>query len=240
MKRILPPDFLEMRAKLKSRRELCAHYDCGESLISRWMRECGLTVSPNKGTPAPDNLAELADKMHLQALADHCGVSRNVAANWLHTRGVKALPFNQLANVKTRPVPPNFTKIAPTMVEAELRKHCGCSFETLKRWLRETGVKPMSYVEWRALNPVKKPVKPRKSSRGAVHALGLPSNLAMARVSTVHDIAADTLRRERFVVHRCNENGKYAQAGNFFRVGWSVLTPDQLLAKAARYERKAA
>lgn len=208
-------------------------------MLSRWMRESGLTVTPNNGTPAPDNLAQLADNMHLQALADHCGVSRNVAANWLARAGLKALPFNQQANVNLRPPPPNFAKIAPTMVEAELRKHCGCSFETLKRWLRETGVKPMRYAEWRALNPVKKPVKPRKPSRGAIHAIGLPSHIQNERIHTIHDIAAKTLARYA-PTYRCNERGKVDVVGAFFRHGMTVLTPDELLAKAERYRSKVA
>lgn len=208
-------------------------------MLSRWMRESGLTVKPNKGTPPPDNLAELADKMHLRALADHCGVSRNVAANWLAVAGLKALSFNHQSNANTRPPPPDFLKVAPTMVIAELRKHYVCSFETLKRWIRETGAKPMRYAEWRALNPVKKPVQPRRPSRGAVHAIGLPSHIQQERIHTIHDVAAKTLARYA-PTYRCNERGKVDVTGAFFRHGMTVLTPDELLARAARYERKVA
>ncbi len=234
--RPVPDDFQAIRAELVTWKRIRAHYGIGDSLFRRWLEEIGHVTNPIKAAPTPPDLAEKAKTMHIAALEKHYGVSRTVVTRWLKREKIQAAAVKYSDVVARKAPPADFLRMAPTLTKNELRLHYRCGFETLDRWLRETGAKPMSYVEWRALNPVKCPVKPRIKA----HSNAVSINLAAERIHTIHDIAADTLRRERFVVHRCNENGKYAQAGDFFRVGWSVLTPDELLTKAARYERKAA
>lgn len=235
-KRPIPEDFAARRAELVTWKALCQHYGCGEGVLLRWLKESGHKTNPIKATPAPSDLAAMAKQMHVSALMKHYSVSRGIVERWLHQANIEAAPVTKSMFGKRKAPPADIMRIAPTMTKKELRLHYRCGFEVIDRWLAETGAKPMSYVEWRALTPVKSPIKPHPK----VHAVGLSANLATARIHTIHDIAADTLRRERFPVYRCDERGKQCVTGAFFRVGWSVLTPDELLAKAARYERKAA
>lgn len=60
------------------------------------------------------------------------------------------------------------------------------------------------------------------------------------RYISMFDEAADALRRERFVVFRCDDRGRADQKGEFWRLGNTLLTPDELLQRAEKYRRKVA
>ena len=64
-----------------------------------------------------------------------------------------------------------------------------------------------------------------------------PMNLSKLNTYDLCDEAADILRRERFPVNKCNENGSFNMNGKFFRVGINVLNRDELIAKANRYKK---
>ena len=57
---------------------------------------------------------------------------------------------------------------------------------------------------------------------------------------SIWDDAADVLRAERWAVYRCDEKGKADLKGRYWRAGNVILSPDDLLAKADRYRRRAA
>lgn len=230
---LLPDDFRQVAEAMKCRIALMAHYRVSLTTINRWISRTGAKLPSRYGTPMPADLAEQAGKMHLAALTRHYGVGEKVVGRWLALAGISASKPAREANPRFRPTPLDFREQAGRLTLTGLRYHYDVAPETIKRWCSETGVRPQK--------PIRIPPLPPKPRKGVVHAMGVSSNIsASRRASTVHDIAADTLRRERFPVYRCDERGRADIAGSFWRVGMTVLDDDQLLAKAARYERRAA
>lgn len=122
-----------------------------------------------------------------------------------------------------RPVPDDFAKIAPTMNKSELAKHYDVKWSgTIDRWLKESSVEARRYI-------------PHK---GRIHRMGMvPSKgiVTLERVKEPDEVAADILRKERFPVNRCNEDGNFNMNGKFWRVGLNVYTPSELVKKAEKY-----
>ena len=129
-----------------------------------------------------------------------------------------------------RPMPDDFRDVAPTMTKTAMTRHYATKIDTIKRWLAEADIEAAAPVYVR-------PPSSAKRFTGYKHKFG---NTTQTRSMTAHDDAADILRRERFPVNRCDEKGAFAQAGDFWRVGWSVLTPDELMLRADKYRRRAA
>lgn len=232
-KLLMPADFRQVAEAMKCRVALMAHYRASLTTINRWISRTGAKLPSRYGTPIPADLAEQAAKVHIAALARHYDVGEKVVVRWLGLTGVKAAKPAPEANPRFRATPQDFLEQAGQLTLTGLRYHYDVSPETIKRWCRETGARPQ--------RPIRIPPPPPKPRKATVHTMGISSNItASRRASTVHDIAADTLRRERFPVYRCDERGRADIAGTFWRVGMTVLDDDQLLAKAARYERRAA
>lgn len=79
---------------------------------------------------------------------------------------------------------------------------------------------------------------------GRAYRLGLPKQEVRRKkmeTSRVHNLrieaAVGNLRRNGWIVHLCNERGAYDPKGKLWRVGNLVLTEDQLIERAAKYER---
>lgn len=170
----------------------------------------------------PEDLAQLAKTMTKRQLRLRYGVSGTRINLWLDMAGVTAASSNQ-ATRQVRPRPADFTTIAPSKTKTGLMAHYTATAPVIQRWLDESGVSASRYV-------------PSGNSRiGKAHSLP-----AFVKVKSFYDEAADTLRRERFVVYRCDERGRYAERSDLWRVGNRVLTGDELLERAARYEVRAA
>lgn len=103
------------------------------------------------------------------------------------------------------------------MCISQLKTHYKLGYNVIARIVRENNLTPAKYVK-----PDEERAKPNNETR---------------RSSIVYDIAANTLRRERFLVNPCTQYGKYSVNGKFWRVGRNILTPDELLEKAARYDK---
>ena len=211
------------------------HYQAGQATIYRWLSEVGMSKTRAMADKPPVDLAERVKVMKRDDLADHYGVGVRLVAKWTKLIGVK---FKQAT---ARPVPLDFTDNARVQTVWGLRKIYGCGEKTIDRWLAETGVKAQKYI------PIP-PISARRATRQKVKRNRV-TTARMGKVQPVfhgkqsasnYDIAADTLRRERWIVYRCNDKGLAAEKGKFWRCGTLVLTPDELLAKAARYERMVA
>lgn len=185
-----------------------------------------------KNRPIPDDFRELALTMPRYKLALHYVVAQRTIQIWFETLGIEAKWQNIAAEKTRRPVPADFMQVAPTMTKAGLFRHYRCSDRVVARWLAETGVQCLVYIP----NPPRKPSAPPKLRQvpGAK-----PRQITQTN-KTMFDLAADVLRRERFHVHRCNERGGFDLKGQYWRCGYSVLTDDELLARAAKYEQRAA
>lgn len=235
--RPMPDDFREMQAKLGFVMHLAKHYGAGQTTVDRWMKEAGLKAPRQIKYPVPADFAEQVKVKHVLGLSRHYNVNAKVVRRWLADTELKASDGRGAANACYRAAPADFADVAPTMTATALRKRYIATWTTIQRWAQETGAHPMVYVP---VPPKAKTKAPQAPRRGMVHAMGLSSNIAASKMHTIHDLAADTLRRERFPVYRCDERGRADIAGKFWRVGMTVLDDDGLLAKAARYERKAA
>lgn len=133
-------------------------------------------------------------------------------------------PSYRRTSFNAKPVPEDFAEVAPTMCRHRLKQHYGVKWSgTIARWLEETGVEAKKYIA---------PPRNRLSQMGRV-----PPASDYVRPKDEYELAADVLRKERFPVNRCNDNGLYNANGKLWRVGRNILTPEQLLEKAERYGR---
>ncbi len=228
--RPIPADFTEVALKLgRSTTRIQGHYSAGQATVARWMAEAGIPSIGCSLRPVPDDFAQVAPTMFQSKLAKHYKTSEIAVKRWIKETGVKPMKGDNPSKFKALPVPDDFAELAPTMFNAELARHYGSSYKTIRRWLTEAGVEAKHY----------KPRPQRGSKAARSMANILPRQIIKTNVKSIYDEAADALRRERFPVNRCNEKGSFNPKGKFWRVGWSVLTGDELLERAARYRRAA-
>lgn len=174
--------------------------------------------------PIPHDFLQMHEAMPQYELVKYYKASSRTIQQWIKKLGVAK--YSRGAAWNRRPVPADWVKLAPTMLKSELAEHYKASTIVMDRWIEETGAHPKPYK--------------RKANQNSLSMMGRGSTkLADIRVRSIYDEAADTLRRERFIVSRCDEKGAFSHTGEFWRVGWSVCTGDELLQRAARY-RKAA
>lgn len=174
--------------------------------------------------PIPHDFLQMHEAMPRYKLATHYRASTRTVQQWIkklrierHSRG---------AAWNRREVPHDWVSLAPTMLKSELAEHYRASTIVMDRWIEETGVQPKPYV--------------RKGDANSICKMGRGTRkLAEVRLKSIYDEAADVLRRERFIVSRCNEKGVFDHAGEYWRVGWTVCTGDELLQRAARYRSAA-
>lgn len=177
--------------------------------------------------PAPDDFSAMAATMTRRALCAHYRTSNRTILRWFFE---KQVPRKVPVSHNRRPIPDDFATIAPTMTHNALSGHYGCMRETVSRWMQESGIACLPFDR----------TKPRFVPGTRHNVLRLPhGHLAQTRVTSLYDDAADVLRRERFPVNRCNDKGVFDFAGKYWRVGWSIISPEELLQRAAKY-RKAA
>lgn len=173
----------------------------------------------------PADFPERAPQMSREELCRFYSASNRSIAHWVQQSGVKTRGNVGNPSWNKRPLPDDFAEIAPKLSKNALRRRYNCSGEILNRWLAEAGVSAREYDPKQAAGLNLVPV-------GKI-------NLA-ATSKTIFDCAADVLRRERFTVYRCDDRGRFDLKGEYWRIGFSVLTGDELLERAAKYERVAA
>lgn len=233
----VPADFREVAATM-GRRALAKHYGVSEETIYRWYAEIGGNPRVHllqQGLPVPPDFARLAPTMTIIALQNHYEVGHRSVTRWIEQTGVKVDTVGN-RNWHKKPVPEDFRDVAPTMTHRQLRAHYATGLATLARWIRETGVRTL-YAD----TPNLAGAKASRSARPFFfRGHGAAPRSADLRTITMFDQAADVLRAERFVVYRCDQRGRADQKGEFWRLGNTLLTPDELLIRAAKYRKVAA
>jgi transposase-like protein len=224
---------VEVACKLDCAQDkLKRHYNAGYNTVTRWIHEAGISSGRAQwGKPAPDDLVAVLERMTVTQATRHYGVAGRVLARWRIQAGITG-------SIKRLNAPDDFAEVAPTMSQTELAAHYGIvNQRVIKRWSAETG----AYPKAREYHPPK-PTTAKSFGRRTVKPAG-SAYLYMYdqhhKTKTIYDDAADTLRRYGPVYH-CTDTGLMDPKGAFWRVGNVVCTPDELLARAARYERKAA
>lgn len=172
----------------------------------------------------PEDWFEVAPGKSIAQLTKHYGASVRKIGKWRKMTGVANATMKP-PPLRLRPIPDDFAEMCPKTTKRQLAKYYQTGIETIHRWMEATGLSAKQYVHI-----------PMLSQMGRQRV----GYLADIRTKSMFDEAADILRRERFVVHRCNEKGAYAQAGDFYRVGNVVCSPDELLRRADRYRQRAA
>lgn len=159
-----------------------------------------------------DRLGALAN------LAIHYRASHRTVSRWLREAKIPPL-FKGPPPRSRRPIPPDFRRLAPQSSIGFLTRHYKTSQATVARWLDETGIQP-------------KPAKLRGFKLEAWR-----SDIPPPRRETDHDLAAEYLRRF-MPVSRCDERGRYAQGGDYYRIGCSILTFAELIDRAKAHKQR--
>lgn len=211
-------------------KQLARQFNAGQVVIIRWRNELG-SADPRKiSDDPPTDLKQLIGKLNKTQLQKHYGVGESRLNKWLKAAGISSVPR---LYPHRRIVPADFAEVAPTMPQTALARHYKADWTTIKRWCDEAGVSPaVPDFSW---NVNRSPIRSVRNMTWKA-----PVVRYDARQITMYDEAADTLRRERFVVFRCGPTGKYLEKGLHWRVGNVVCTPDELLQRAAKYKARAA
>lgn len=229
--REMPHDFHQVMELLNGNRvAVREYYKCGKHALERWLREGGYPEIENlyRQRPVPEDYIQMAAKMHRNQIMLHYDADERMVGRWARKTGVKPIPFNRPgADAKADVIPADFAEQAKSKTLTGLRQHYRT--DKVKEWIKRTGIKPLTAGEYVKMQNAKR--KERERIR--------VSNKVKARIGVVHEVAAKTLARYA-PTYRCNERGKVDVVGAFFRHGMTVLTPDELLAKAERYRSKAA
>lgn len=224
--RPMPADFAEVAWLSQS--YLCPRYKTGSETIARWRRELGGEDPRKAMLQPPADFVEQAGHRNLTQLCAHYHVGERRVKSWAKRAGVQIKLYLSLAR---RGVPDDFAECAAMMSRRALCRYYRAEIETVKRWLSETGINAMVYVP-----PQPTPRNPRPFVFGGHARTRQTSDM---RQTSMFDEAADTLRRH-FVVFRCDDRGRADQKGEFWRLGNTLLTPDELLQRAEKYRRKVA
>lgn len=166
----------------------------------------------------PEDFVEFADGKSLAQIIKHYRCAVRTAIRWRNECGLKPISENS-PPPRFREVPDDLAENCRTKSVNGLAKHYRTGHDTIKRWLAKTGLRASTF---------------QPSSLGR---MGTPlyGQMHYTKMRTLFDEAADILRKERWVVYRCDERGEYAQGGKWYRVGNIVCTPDELLQRSERY-----
>lgn len=230
--RPIPADFAEVMGDKPRVEDLMKRYSAGDSTIRRWLKEIG--YEHERLRPMPADFIHIAASMAKFELKNHYRASQKTIDRWLKETGVKT-------RGAIKPPPEDFAEMAAEMCAAELRRHYNAGGDRIARWCKVVGVTPKPY------DFAAGAAKASEASRASVARRFFSSAGSSYRpiydqrvgTRTIYDDAADTLRRYG-PCYRCNERGAGDHKGKFWRFGNVVCTDEELLARAARYERKAA
>lgn len=237
----VPADFPQ-RAPGASNPDLCSHYGVCKQVIMRWRRECGIRGRPSgpKAAPMPEGFAEAARTMGVYTLARHFDLHPSKVQRMRSRLGIKGqvAPSKPPRRKKSnRPAPDDFAALAPTLSLLDAKRRFRAGIVTLKRWAETHGVafreRPKAAPKVRSARK-RKPIMRVVEKRAAVPVRPpQPIGASLPRDGSLEGRAAEFLRKERFLVWRCGDDrGRLDPKGKLWRVGMTVLTGEQLVAKA--------
>lgn len=224
--RPMPDDFPQYAATMGVTK-LRAHYGAGLGAIYRWFEQCGIRVDTGRQRPMPDDFKSVGHTMTIGAAASRYRTGERIIMRWHREAGT--MPVSQAAEraLRAMPIPDDWHHQTSQLTRAELRTLYRVSEWTIDKWLKRTGCKAVPAMTYNPGQPRSNNVTPTR---------GRAAFAKTERVTGTDDFAADTLRRNRWVVYRCDDRGLANERGKFWRVGNTLATPEQLIARAARYE----
>lgn len=175
--------------------------------------------------PIPDDFLIFAPEKPQHILMKHYKASYKTISKWQKETGVAKCPPPPPPPAPRRPIPNCFADRVRNSFFNDLVTYYKTSENTIRRWLKETGLKPGRTRLSRGLDKAGRPFVAR---------------IATFASKSIYDEAADTLRKERWIVYRCTHKGVYAKSGNHWRIGNLVITSEELIERAERIRRRAA
>lgn len=178
----------------------------------------------------PSDFAQKAKTMCRNQLVKHYRTSDKVVRRWADEVGIS------LSNGRNgHPVPEKWEELAAVNTIVDLQRMFNVDRKVIKRWMVETEIEPVPFNRKGII-----PVNRKPKSERAFKVMGSPHKAIIRdKPRSIWDDAADVLRHYG-PVYRCDEKGKADQKGRYWRAGMVILTPDELLARADRYRRRAA
>lgn len=222
----MPPEF-PAHAWAAGVAPLGRQFGVAVSTILRWRESCGPDPRVDLSAP-PADFIEKVKTLRRYALAQHYQVSERRIGLWAKKCGI-GISKHGPTRAGRRIAPDDLAEMAELMTKTQLMAHYAADYPIVVRWLGEAGIEA---VKRAPVMPSRQPVTFRNNPRALIH--------RDIRQTDMYDDAADVIRRERFAVYRCNERGAYDPKGASWRVGISILTPDELLQRADKYRRRAA
>jgi hypothetical protein len=178
--------------------------------------------------PAPADWAEFAPTLGVNAARRRWGRNHKVLARWEAETGISLIHGEKAVK---RPAPDDFAARHAEMSIVKLAKHYQASPTAVMRWVQETGIGRAAGVKIAHAVQFAK----SKASFGTIVSAGSRTG-AIDRprrdVSRAGQ-AADYLRHFGPVV-RCDERGRYAENGTYWRRGSIVLTAEEVIERAER------
>ena len=199
----------------------------------------------------PDGFAEDAKTFTDCMLWKKYHAGRKTVQRWREAVGILvANPRPRKNGITPREIPLGFREHALKMSDEELAEKYQCGTTTAGRWRKAT----KAYRRVAGAAKAQRVARPkpvivefdRAPARPAKPAHLVRSGMQTSPLDRPYKedsragIAADTLRRDRWTVFRCDRDGNQEQRGQFWRCGRVICTDDELIERAQRAERRLA
>lgn len=243
-RREMPADFAEHAAR-EGIGALRLRYGRDTPTINQWIAESGVVRPALKGgkvaRPVPDDFAAMSDRHSNSELMAHYGCGSEMLYRWRKESGAQKRD-------KMR-IPDDFAEVWKDKSVLKLAAHYNRNHSTISAWIKRLGLtrprgvkitkpikaapapKPQT-VPFERKAPPKRFVKPDAYRTTAVDHL--------QRDMSPAGQAADTLRRDRWTVFRCDDRGRANPAGKLWLCGRVICTDAELIARAERAARRIA
>jgi hypothetical protein len=220
--RPLPSDFADLAATGLSIVALRKHYAVGTFVVNRWIEQIGGKARAKRDLPPramPDDFPVHAARETVDLLMRRYECGTAAIARWRREALASGALTKEPRQIK--PLPGGFALIAPGLTEREMRERYGISKPTVRKWCAAAGVVPL-----RARRTAPPP---------SLGAMGRPKAAPMSqnRDTSRAGMAADYLRRFGPVI-RCKADGHFDPAGSHWRRGSTILTAEEIVARAIR------
>lgn len=244
-----PADFA-VHATSEGLNALRVRYGQCTSTIKRWVEETGVVRPVLNGgkikRPVPDDFAEMTSKHSNLELMAHYACGSEMLYRWRKESGTKRRD--------KMIIPGDFAEVWKTKGILQLAAHYGRNHSTVTLWIKRLGlVRPRGRTlaqQARVTQP--KPAPTPKVAKVPVSPKCAPSRFIkpdafrtapldrVQRDMSAAGVAADTLRRDRWTVFRCDTKGKPSPNGKMWICGRVLCTADELIERAERAARRMA
>jgi len=173
----------------------------------------------------------IAEGETLGVIAARVGVGKSTALRIIKKHDLGTLTGKNRKNGAERiPIPDNFAELWPITTVVVLAARFGCSPRLIRSWAVRAGLPS------KRLPPA--PAKPKPFVRGYA-----PPKLVAHHKATMTEVWRDPtaageaqriLQGDKWVVYRCDENGRQSQGGKLWRCGRMIVTDAELIERAGR------